>query len=464
MDCSGDASFNNLIARKNLNVIGTMDCSGDTSFNNVFLRKNLSVLGTMDCSGDASFNNVFLRKNLNVIGTMDCSGDVTAKVYGLKDPSNGDITRGGIYFRDNVLNIDSGNQDSLSQQMIPPPTDFSSNNFTVTGQTGSNAFKNGTYAASASSTTPNRLPWYAFNEIPPKFWQSQSAGFYSQHPYNNADPVSEYQGGGTTATFFTTIIDGVGISGEYIQIQLPFQFLLQSYSLKSGPNSVHKKIYVAGSNNGTTWTMLDYQDISVAVASGEKTYTVINNNKYSYFRLVISQVFYYIVAQLTQWKLFGSLSLPLTSNVSSICFRTTKTDGSFNNVLKMYNEFLETDCPDPYFSNSSGILATTRFVTNKINNTTSDYRLKQHVQSIDTSDTVLNLNPQKYFKNDKLEYGFLAHEVQEMFPTLVTGEKDGKEMQTLNYLGLISILVKDVQRLHKKIDELENIILKKNEI
>ena len=155
-----------------------------------------------------------------------------------------------------------------------------------------------------------------------------------------------------------------------------------------------------------------------------------------------------------------------------------------------------TTSPTPSTSENSTVVATTAWVTTKIANiapsttptytsltvnghiatttitatgqikgdsfnATSDYRIKQNVQSIDASDTILNLNPQKYLKNDKLEYGFLAHEIQETFPTLVTGEKDGKEMQTLNYLGLISILVKDVQRLHKEIVELKEQISKK---
>jgi hypothetical protein len=51
--------------------------------------------------------------------------------------------------------------------------------------------------------------------------------------------------------------------------------------------------------------------------------------------------------------------------------------------------------------------------------------------------------------------GFIAHEVQDLFPFLVTGVKDGSEIQTLNYNGFIALLVKEVQDLKK-----ENIRLK----
>ena len=51
--------------------------------------------------------------------------------------------------------------------------------------------------------------------------------------------------------------------------------------------------------------------------------------------------------------------------------------------------------------------------------------------------------------------GFIAHEVQEIFPFLVTGEKDGKDTQTVNYNGFIALLVKEIQQLKTKINVLK---------
>jgi hypothetical protein len=51
--------------------------------------------------------------------------------------------------------------------------------------------------------------------------------------------------------------------------------------------------------------------------------------------------------------------------------------------------------------------------------------------------------------------GFIAHEVQEVFPFLVAGEKDGPEIQSLNYNGLIAVLTKEIQDLKKRVKELE---------
>jgi hypothetical protein len=67
--------------------------------------------------------------------------------------------------------------------------------------------------------------------------------------------------------------------------------------------------------------------------------------------------------------------------------------------------------------------------------------------------TVDQLKPIKYFnkKTNQIEIGFLAHEIQEQFPYLVIGEKDGEIIQSLNYNSLIGILVKEIQSLKHEI-------------
>ena len=81
--------------------------------------------------------------------------------------------------------------------------------------------------------------------------------------------------------------------------------------------------------------------------------------------------------------------------------------------------------------------------------TTSDYRIKSNIAAMDLSFTVDGLRPVTYnVRDDNVQnMGFIAHEVQEVFPMLVSGEKDGKQRQTLNYTGLIPVVVAEVQRL-----------------
>jgi hypothetical protein len=88
-------------------------------------------------------------------------------------------------------------------------------------------------------------------------------------------------------------------------------------------------------------------------------------------------------------------------------------------------------------------------------NATSDYRAKEEVVPLNTSFTVDSLNPVTYkFKaTGKQDVGFIAHEVQEFYPFLVNGEKDGPHNQSLNYNGFIGILTNEIKVLKKKVAE-----------
>jgi hypothetical protein len=93
-------------------------------------------------------------------------------------------------------------------------------------------------------------------------------------------------------------------------------------------------------------------------------------------------------------------------------------------------------------------------------NTTSDYRIKENVEDLAPSFTVDNLRPVSYYnkQSKKNDIGFIAHEVQEHFPELVSGEKDAEDYQSLNYTGLIGILTKEIQDLKKEMKELRKLI------
>jgi len=88
----------------------------------------------------------------------------------------------------------------------------------------------------------------------------------------------------------------------------------------------------------------------------------------------------------------------------------------------------------------------------------SDYRLKKDVVTLDETFTVDKLRPVTYnnTKLEKQDIGLIAHEVQEIYPFLVTGEKDGENLQTVNYTGLIGILIKEIQELKERVKKLEN--------
>jgi hypothetical protein len=95
-------------------------------------------------------------------------------------------------------------------------------------------------------------------------------------------------------------------------------------------------------------------------------------------------------------------------------------------------------------------------------NTTSDYRIKSNVCSVINSsyDSAFSqLNPVYYFNKNSShnEFGFIAHEVGDIYPELVTGKKDEEgTLQRINYTGIIPLCVNEIQKMEQKILELNN--------
>jgi UDP-3-O-[3-hydroxymyristoyl] glucosamine N-acyltransferase len=107
----------------------------------------------------------------------------------------------------------------------------------------------------------------------------------------------------------------------------------------------------------------------------------------------------------------------------------------------------------------SGNLTVSGNVSATSYNATSDYRIKTGVMPLDLNFTVDGLNPVSYVLKDdkeaKKQIGFIAHEVQELYPFLVNGVKDGPNTQSINYSGFIGILTKEIKDLKAKVQEQE---------
>lgn len=97
-------------------------------------------------------------------------------------------------------------------------------------------------------------------------------------------------------------------------------------------------------------------------------------------------------------------------------------------------------------------------------NTSSDYRLKKNIKPIkNIIDTLRQLKPYNFdfISNGFNTDGFIAHEVQEILPYCVHGEKDGEQMQSIDYSKLTPLLVAAVQQQQIQIDLLTNFIKNK---
>ena len=95
-------------------------------------------------------------------------------------------------------------------------------------------------------------------------------------------------------------------------------------------------------------------------------------------------------------------------------------------------------------------------------NTTSDYRLKTDFKPFNGMDLVRKIKTYDYaWKSDQSRmYGMKAHELKEVIPYLVSGEKDAVDAngkiipQTVDYSKLTPILVRAIQEQDEKIQQL----------
>jgi hypothetical protein len=93
--------------------------------------------------------------------------------------------------------------------------------------------------------------------------------------------------------------------------------------------------------------------------------------------------------------------------------------------------------------------------------TSSDYRLKEDLKNFNGLDKVLKLKVYDFQWKDTTERmdGVLAHELQEVIPYAVGGEKDGIDgkgdmiIQGVDYSKIVPILIKSIQELKAEFDE-----------
>jgi hypothetical protein len=97
----------------------------------------------------------------------------------------------------------------------------------------------------------------------------------------------------------------------------------------------------------------------------------------------------------------------------------------------------------------SSNLTVTGVINTSMVNLTSDYRIKKNVEELNEMYDVDDLKPVTYTNTltNRRDIGFIAHEVQDKYPFLVTGEKDNESLQALNYIGLIPILTQEIKTL-----------------
>ena len=164
-----------------------------------------------------------------------------------------------------------------------PPIGMTSDSFTASGTY--NGIVNGVYTSSASSyyvASGNEQPWRAFDKNNNGTWWTTSAGGYS---------VST---GLYTAGVYSTTISGSSYAGEWIQIQLPASVTVTSYTIynsASWNSRAPVDFKIAGSNDGTNWTLVDTQTAITSWISSTTNLTFLPSTPgaYSYYRLCVNK-------------------------------------------------------------------------------------------------------------------------------------------------------------------------------
>ena len=220
------------------------------------------------------------------------------------------------------------------------PLAFTSNTLTITSAT----YTNGTYTASASSILNSQFDAYtAFKGSisNQSCWISSSAAGYLY-----SEPSGLYVGGTSTLNVLNTSTSSRSdITGEWIQIKLPYSLELSSYTIyprESAPQFAPYTWYILGSNDGTTnsWVILhtvsgytfpNYTSLQAFNVTGQTV-------AYSYFRMIINAKkplggtgTLYTYTSVNQWNITGYLSVNST-------YSTTLTAGNNYPMLLNYGQ------------------------------------------------------------------------------------------------------------------------------
>jgi hypothetical protein len=91
-------------------------------------------------------------------------------------------------------------------------------------------------------------------------------------------------------------------------------------------------------------------------------------------------------------------------------------------------------------------------------NTMSDYRLKEDLRKVNGLEKInaINVYNYKWKESETRMDGVLAHELAEVLPYAVSGQKDGIQMQGVDYSKIVPLLIQSIKELKQEIDTLKN--------
>lgn len=149
---------------------------------------------------------------------------------------------------------------------------------------------------------------------------------------------------------------------------------------------------------------------------------------------------------------------PVSSNISGISLGNAgQLQASTDGRAMLLNRFSDGTLAEFHRGGTSvGSISVTTVMTSY--NVTSDYRLKEDLKPINGLDIVNKIKVYDYkwkADNSRMD-GVLAHELAEVLPYAVTGEKDGEQMQGVDYSKIVPVLIQAIKDQQVQIEQLKN--------
>ena len=359
-----------------------------------------------------------------------------------------------------------------SERIYPPIRNFTAATTTVSGQ----SYGNGTYIVSASTfyDTSGNTDFTIFN--------GTNSGWTQVSPKYDGSPAGTYTG----------LLSLGGFTGEWIKVQLPVSIKLTRYIIEAnatgGVNRAPSIYKIFGSNNNIDWEQVVYKSVPLVSAdyiSSKYEEKVSSNNYYRFFALVIGKnIGLDGWLSIGEWYIYGqefsNNSLSIRYNILNPILDPIGAQWTYSssntNVYHMGSVGIGTTSPEYQLDvrgaiySSIGGYTQTGLTTWSI---TSDRRIKENITraSYDIClENVKNIELYNFnFKNncvntnDKHQLGFIAQEVQQVYPKAVevgkmilnTNEAIS-DILTLNTTQIDYTLYGAVKNLIEKIEDIDN--------
>jgi len=354
------------------------------------------------------------------------------------------------------------------ERMYPPVRNFTAATTAVSGQT----YGNGTYVVSFSSTYGSGYdPFKCFNT------SDGVGGLWEESTRYNA------------GVFNSTSFIVAGYLGDWLKIQLPVAIKLTRFEILSRVNTTlraPKDFKIYGSNDNITWVELVNKTDAVYNASNIYAQTTPEiTNTYTYYGLVVNKLFgTAAVLNFDEWYIYGQEVLPsslsIRYNLLNPVLDPIGAQWTYNssntNVYHMGNVGIGTKSPEYHLDvrgsiySSLGGYTQTGLTTWSI---ASDRRIKENIVKASYEkclDNVKNIELYNFnFKdncvntNDKHQLGFIAQEVQQVYPKAVEVSKmilntneTIDDLLSLNTTQIDYTLYGAVKNLIEKIEDIDN--------